>query len=407
VRTIAIGVAGLGRAFSLMAPSFAADPRVRLVAAADPRPEAQQRFESEFSGAGYASVEELVADPGVEVVYIATPHEFHARQACLAASRGKHILVEKPMALTLSECSAMIAAGRQGNVHLVVGHSHSFDAPIRRTRELIASGAFGRLRMITAVNFTDFLYRPRRPEELDTARGGGAVYNQAAHHVDVVRLLAGGLARSVRAATGAWDAARPADGAYSAFLAFEDGSFASLTYSGYAHFDSDELCGWIGESGQRKGPGSYGVARRRLAADELQQKNALNYGGAQHAGTAAAPAPALRLSDRFVRARRPAAVARRGDDLLRPREAPRAPDAAHGAALCRHRRTLRCPGRGTPASAQRRPWKWCSRSCALPGSRERSRYRARFPCLPSSGRARGAWDTFPRSRGRASCRSSA
>jgi phthalate 4,5-cis-dihydrodiol dehydrogenase len=174
-------------------------------------------------------------------------------------------------------------------VHLVVGHSHSFDAPIRRTRELIASGAFGRLRMITAVNFTDFLYRPRRPEELDTARGGGAVYNQAAHHVDVVRLLAGGLARSVRAATGAWDAARPADGAYSAFLAFEDGSFASLTYSGYAHFDSDELCGWIGESGQRKEPGSYGVARRRLAADELQQKNALNYGGAQYAGTAAAP----------------------------------------------------------------------------------------------------------------------
>ena len=46
--------------------------------------------------------------------------------------------------------------------------------------------------MITALNYTDFLYRPRRPEELDTAQGGGAVFNQAAHQVDIVRLLGGG-----------------------------------------------------------------------------------------------------------------------------------------------------------------------------------------------------------------------
>ena len=77
-------------------------------------------------------------------------------------------------------------------MHLVVGHSHSFDAPILRTRELIASGDFGAVRMINAFNYTDFLYRPRRPEELDTAHGGGAVFNQAAHQVDIVRLLGGG-----------------------------------------------------------------------------------------------------------------------------------------------------------------------------------------------------------------------
>ena len=59
--------------------------------------------------------------------------------------------------------------------------------------------------MITALNYTDFLYRPRRPEELDTAQGGGAVFNQAAHQVDIVRLLGGGRVKSVRAATGAWD----------------------------------------------------------------------------------------------------------------------------------------------------------------------------------------------------------
>src|SRR5207237_3155772 len=106
------------------------------------------------------------------------------------------------------------------------------DAPIRRTRELIASGKYGRLRMITALNFTDFLYRPRRPEELDTARGGGAVYNQAAHHVDIVRLLGGGRLKSVRAQTGAWDPARPTEGGYSARLKFVDGACATISTSG-------------------------------------------------------------------------------------------------------------------------------------------------------------------------------
>src|SRR5205085_1464416 len=79
----------------------------------------------------------------------------------------------------------------------VVAHSHSFNAHIALARQLIAAGKYGRLRMTTALNFTDFLYRPRRPEELDTTRGGGAVYNQTAHHIDTVRLLGGGRLRSV------------------------------------------------------------------------------------------------------------------------------------------------------------------------------------------------------------------
>jgi phthalate 4,5-cis-dihydrodiol dehydrogenase len=283
---IHLGVAGLGRAFSLMAPTLAADSRVRLVAAADPRAEARRQFEADFGGRGYATVEELCADPGVQAVYVATPHQFHAQHATLAAAAGKHVLVEKPMALTLGECRAMTAAARKHGVHLVVGHSHSFDAPIALTRKLIRDGAYGRLRMISAMMFTDFLYRPRRPEELDTAKGGGAVYNQAAHHVDIIRLLGGGV-KSVRAGTGAWDAARPTEGAYSAFLALEGGAFATITYSGYAHFDSDEFCGWVSEGGQRKDPNAYGAARRALVGDEMQVKNARNYGGAQFARPAA------------------------------------------------------------------------------------------------------------------------
>jgi phthalate 4,5-cis-dihydrodiol dehydrogenase len=278
-----VGVAGLGRAFTAMLPTFAADARVTLVAAADPRPEARQRFAADFAGNAYARVEDLCADPAVEIVYVATPHQFHAPHAVLAAQHGKHVLVEKPLALTLADCDAVIAAARHAGVHLIVGHSHSFDAPILRLRALIASGAFGPVRMIAAFNYTEYLYRPRRAEELDTAQGGGAVFNQAAHQVDVVRLIGGGLVTRVRAATGAWDAARPTEGAYAALLTFADGAFASLVYSGYGGFDSDEFDHWIGEMGQAKAP-YPGPARPRFAsaAEESAYKAARTYGGADH-----------------------------------------------------------------------------------------------------------------------------
>ena len=264
-RKLRLGVAGLGRAFMIMLPALSRHPRVEVVAAADLRAEARDRFAADFGGRAYDTVDALCNDEGVDAVYLATPHQFHAQNVIAASRAGKHALVEKPMAVTLAECDAMIAAAKQANVQLLVGHSHSFDAPILRTRELIDSGAFGRVRMITAAYYTDFLYRPRRPEELDTARGGGVVFSQGAHQVDIVRLLAGGMARSVRAITGAWDSARPTEGAYSALMTFADGAFASLAYSGYAHFDSDELMNWIGELGQRKDPQRYGAARAQLA----------------------------------------------------------------------------------------------------------------------------------------------
>ena len=120
----------------------------------------------------------------------------------------------------------MIAAAKRASAHLVVGHSHSFDAPIARARAIIESGTVGRVRMMTSLNYTDFLYRPRRPEELDTASGGGVLFSQAAHQVDIVRLLAGGRARYPCARqAGAWDPARPTEGAYSALLTFADGAF--------------------------------------------------------------------------------------------------------------------------------------------------------------------------------------
>jgi phthalate 4,5-cis-dihydrodiol dehydrogenase len=280
-----------------MVPTFTGDPRVELVAAASLRPEARRKFTDEFSAKAYETVMELSDDPDVDVVYIATPHQLHAEHAALAAAKGKHLLVEKPMALTVTECQAMISAARKAGVHLIVGHSHSFDAPILKARSLIASGQFGRPRMIQALNFTDFLYRPRRPEELRTEEGGGVVFSQAAHQVDIVRMLGGGRVRSLRAATGAWDPERPTEGAYMALLTFESGAVATLTYSGYAHFDSDELTGWIGELGKPKDETRYGAARKLLqgavdAGHEAAMKSARNYGGANYSA-AGVPTPGM------------------------------------------------------------------------------------------------------------------
>ena len=322
MKPLRVGVAGLGRAFTLMLPTFLQDPRVGIVAACDPWEPARARFEQDFGTRAWDSMEQLCADPRVDVVYVATPHQMHAQHVCQAAAHGKHVLVEKPMAITLAECDAMIAAAIRAGTHVVVGHSHSFNAPVQRAVELLRSGELGALRMVHALNCTDFLYRPRRPEELDTASGGGVVFSQAAHQVDVVRLLAcaNGPApvRNVRAHTGNWDPQRPTEGAYSALLGFEGGAFASLTYSGYGHFDSDALMGWTSEMGQTKSPQDYGQARRRLAAgnvgadEERRLKAARNYGGSLYQPPILASAPAHQHFGHVV------ASCERGDVRLMP-----------------------------------------------------------------------------------------
>lgn len=281
---IRVGVAGLGRAFTLMLPTFLADTRVRLVAAADPLPVPRARFEADFGAPAYAEVERLCAHPDVELVYLASPHGLHAAQAALAFAHGKHVLVEKPMAISLAEADAMVDAATRAGRRLIVGPSHGYDAPVARVRELLDEGTYGEARMIHALNYTDFLYRMRRAEELVTAEGGGVVHSQAAHQVDIVRMLGGGLVTSVRAATGAWDPTRATEGAYSGLFGFAGGAFASLTYSGYGHFDSDALVGGTGELGQAKPPDSHGRTRARLAtfadtAAEERAKAARNYGG--------------------------------------------------------------------------------------------------------------------------------
>ena len=175
---IGLGIAGLGMAGAVMVQAAAAHKGYVLRAAADPHPGPRAAFARDFGAKAYDDVAGLCDDPDIEVIYIATPHQFHKPHAILAAEHGKHIILEKPMALTLADCDAIIAAVERANVNLIVGHTHSFDPQIHVMRLMISSGALGRLGMIHSFNYTNFLYRPRRPEELDTARGGGIMFNQ-------------------------------------------------------------------------------------------------------------------------------------------------------------------------------------------------------------------------------------
>jgi phthalate 4,5-cis-dihydrodiol dehydrogenase len=268
---------------AVMVQAAAAHPGYELRAAADPHPAPRVAFARDFSVNAYDDVAALCGDPTVEVIYIATPHQFHAPHAILAAEHGKHIILEKPMALTLADCDAIIAAAERNKVHLIVGHTHSFDPAIHVMWLMITCGALGRLGMIHSFNYTNFLYRPRRPEELDTARGGGILFNQVPHQIDIVRLLGGGLVRSVRAQTTVLDPSRPTEGSCAALLQFENGAAASLVYSGYDYFDSDEWHFNISERGAPKTL-DHGAARRALmeTADETRARTeTFAYGSSQ------------------------------------------------------------------------------------------------------------------------------
>jgi phthalate 4,5-cis-dihydrodiol dehydrogenase len=241
-RTLNVGVVGLGLAAASVMPAMVAMPHVNLVAGADINPRALQAFTTQYDAKTYTSIEALCDDPDIDTVWIATPNTFHCPHVLLGAARGKHVIVEKPMAISLSEASRMIEAAERHGVQLLCGGSRSSSAVVRKMREVVVSGALGRLHAMTTWSATDWMLRPRRPDELDMSQGGGVVYRQAPHQVDSVRLLAGGRVSSVRGVTGQWMAPRhTAPGFCSALLEFDNGAFATLVYSAYGYFMASEF----------------------------------------------------------------------------------------------------------------------------------------------------------------------
>ena len=281
-QVLRLGMAGLGVASTQILPPISKLPFIKITAAADTRADAVEKFRELYQGEGYASVEALCGSANVDAVYIATPNLLHAEHAITAAKHNKHIIVEKPMAMTLAECDAMNEAAEKNGVKLLCGHTHSFDPPIRKIREIVKSGELGKLCMINTWNYNEFMYRPRMKHELAMTRG--VVLNQGPHHVDIVRLIGGGMVRSVRAMTGIWDKAREWEGSYTCYLEFADGTPATLVYSGYGFFDTAELFAWVGEGGQHRAPETNLDVRKKMrevatAEEEEQLKEGMRFGG--------------------------------------------------------------------------------------------------------------------------------
>ncbi len=277
---IKLGIAGLGLAGAFMIRAARNHPHFILAAGMDPLPRPRAAFVDAFNASGYEDFDSLCKDKEIEAVYIASPHRFHAKQTITALEHGKHVLVEKPLALNVRDCEAVVRATEKTGYKVVVGHSHAFDPNVRAMRKIIESGDLGRLIMILSFNYTDYLYRPHAEDEFKAGTGGGITFNQVTHQVEIARLLAGTPIRSISARVSALDIARPAEGCCMAFLQFQDGVTASLTYSGYDFFDSDEFHYWVAEGGASKKT-KHGATRQAaiIRQSETSFHENLGFGG--------------------------------------------------------------------------------------------------------------------------------
>jgi phthalate 4,5-cis-dihydrodiol dehydrogenase len=184
------------------------------------------------------------------------------------------------MALSVDECAAMVDAAQRNNVQLLCGQTFSMHPGIQAMRALVASGKLGRLVSVNSWLGTDWLLKPRVAEELDEARGGGVLYRHGPHLVDTVRLVAGGKVRSVRASVGRWMPERGCAGNFSAFLEFEDGTPATISYNGYGYFDTSELTWGLGS--RMYSDAERPAVRREMRAgdrtDEESEKDQIRFG---------------------------------------------------------------------------------------------------------------------------------
>ncbi len=246
-----VGLAGLGAAARQVAPGFEKVEGVKFAAAADVRPEALDQYKQSFGVATFGSVEEMCRSADIDAVYVATPNDLHAEHALIAAEHGKHVICEKPMAITLDEANRMVEVAERQGVRYVQGHSKIYRPAIKKMGEVIGSGRLGRVIQINAWNYNNWLRRPWEAASLDPKRGGGVVYRQGPHQLDIVRYLGGGVVRSVRGTAGRWNPHFDVEGDFSAFLEFDNGATALLAFNGYGFFDSGELTWARGEGGQR------------------------------------------------------------------------------------------------------------------------------------------------------------
>jgi len=282
-RKLKLGIVGIGVGASEILPQMEQIPEFQLVAAADVNPRVLETFRQRYGAKTYDSIERLCNDPNVEAVWVSTPNKFHAAHSIIAANHGKHVVVEKPMAVTLAEAEQMIEASIKNKTKLLCGHTQSFGPHIRTMRRIIRSGELGRLCALHVWAYTDWMLRPRTAEELDITQGGGVPYRQGPHQIDTLRLLGGGMVRSVRGTIGQWFRGRPIPGYYSAFIEFEDGTPATLMHNGYGYFLGSELVPWGGQNSRYSEIERAAIRKSLLdgSRDENADKDDMRIGGSK------------------------------------------------------------------------------------------------------------------------------
>jgi predicted dehydrogenase len=149
-----------------------------------------QAYAAVFQGSGaFGSYEAAAADPGVEAMYLCTPHHLHQAHVAIAAQAGKPILVEKPIARTLEEGRAIIAEAHRTGVILMVAENYRFMAAVRQCKALIERGLVGDLRLVQLQEEAPF--QPGQWRSSRDLNGGGVFIDGGIHKVHLLRYLTG------------------------------------------------------------------------------------------------------------------------------------------------------------------------------------------------------------------------
>ncbi len=189
--TIRWGVIGTGSICRKFAEGLTSAAGAELVAVGSRAADTAEAFGEKFGVARrHASYEALAADGEVDAVYIGTPHPFHKANAILCLTAGKAVLCEKPFAINAGEAAEAIETARREKVFLMEAMWSRFLPATVRTRELIADGAIGEVRMLIA----DFAFRAGwNPQSrlLDPALGGGGLLDVGVYTVSLASMLLG------------------------------------------------------------------------------------------------------------------------------------------------------------------------------------------------------------------------
>ncbi len=227
-----------------IAPALRDSANCNFVAVNRSRADLAEEFAREFGAKKwFARFEDLLADTEVEAVYIATPVFLHAEQTVKAAEAGKHVLCEKPMALSTAECDRMLAACRANNVKLGIAYYRRFYPLINRVKEIIASGELGKISVaqINSFEFVEMSDNNPRYWFLEKAKsGGGPMMDFGCHRIEVLTNLFGEVTQLKSIVSNAIFGREVEDTA-SALFQFENGTCANLTVTHAANEPQDTL----------------------------------------------------------------------------------------------------------------------------------------------------------------------